>query len=235
MIGLFVLLGGGVLSRSGDIFLSYLGGELGIDIAYQNHSGFISCFVLRFIEITRPVFVLKDFDVALVCQKAFIEPRFDKVLNEKKIILKCFLKNASFLSIAESIKKNKSGLPFGLADDTVAPLIEALNDLLFETVTTTLVIFGERLDFPDFRAYSKNVKLFATGFIDESGNFDLKLKVFFSPETASEFPEELTAFLVEEGFGWVSYYVDFGSDRNDTSLNFESSKFKLDFKEVKIH
>ncbi|UCD55240.1 MAG: hypothetical protein JSV93_00135 [Candidatus Omnitrophota bacterium] len=207
--------------RAGDIFLSFLGEELHIYIAYKNHSGFLSCFILRFIELDKPVFGLKDFDLELGCQKAYIEPGFDKLLAEKTIILKCTLKDASFLGV-----KGGGGL---------SALFDKITDNVYDTIYAKLFIYNDRVRFPFCSAYSKDIRLYASGSMTEKGDLDLSMKVFFSPFIAAQFPEELSDILTQESGGWVSYRLHIENGKDKPFLKFESDKFRLNFEQVEIH
>lgn len=181
------------LARAGDIFLSFVGKKIHVNIDYKNRSGFVSCFLLRFIELEEPVFALKDFDFALLSRKAFVEPAFDRVLDKKLISLDCTFENASFLNPEE-----KSGASL---------LFDKLATLVFERVDAELLIYGETVEFPSCQAENDDVKLYASGYVTESGGFELRMKIFFSPEIAKSLPEELRGMLTEVGGGWFSYFL----------------------------
>lgn len=218
--------------RAGDMFLAFVGEKIHINIDYENHSGFLSCFRLKFIELENPVFTLKDFDLALASRKAFIEPGFDRVLREKKITLACDLENTSFLN-----PRGRAGDPGELAElfqGSPSLLVDELAGLVFEHIHTDLVIYGETVEFPAFEAGSKDVKLYASGYITESGDFDIKVKLFFSPRVARGFPEELKMMLTEKSRGWFSYFLHVESGKGMPSLKLESDRFKLDFDRLEV-
>lgn len=209
------------LARAGDMFLSLLGEKLHVYIAYKNHSGFLSCFILRFIELDRPTFTLKDFDLEFGCQKAYIEPGFDKLLTEKAIILKCTLKDASFLGV-----KGKGDL---------SVLFDKISNVVYDTIYVNMLIYNDRVRFPFYSAYSEDVRLYASGSVTEKGDLNLSVKAFFSPRIAGQFPEELSELLTQESGGWVSYRLHIESGKDKPFLKLESDKFRLNFERVKIH
>lgn len=229
------------MATAGDLFLSFIGNEIHIDIAYKNHSGFISCFILRSIRIEKPVFVIRDFDLVLGCQGARIEPDFRELADKKAIILKCALKNVAFLRAGEKLSRS-SGIPpkagkgagdlLGLFGSSLPPLLEELVNVLFVTVDTELRVFGGTLEFRSFKAESRDIKVTASGFVRETGDTQLSLKIFFSPEIIATFPEELRAVLTPGVRGWSSYHIELESGRAKPFLKLETDRFRLEFKEI---
>lgn len=205
-------------ARAGDIFLSLLGKKLHINIDYKNHSGFLSCLVLRFIELDEPFFALEDFDLTLGCKKAYVEPCFDKLLTEKAIILKCALKDASFLNIE--------------GQGELSVLLDKIGSIVYDAVYMELAIYNDSVRFPFYQAYAKEAKLYASGSVTESGDLNLNLEVFFSPEIAAQFPEELIEILRQESKGWLSYRMHIESSEDTPFLKLETDRFRLDFKEI---
>lgn len=204
------------------MFLSLLGEKLRVYIAYKNHSGFLSCFILRFIELDKPTFALKDFDLELSCQKAYIEPGFDKLLTEKAIILKCALEDASFLL---GVK--------GQGDLSV--LFDKISNNIYDTIYANLLIYNDGIRFPFFSAYSEDVRLYASGSMAEKGDLNLSIKAFFSPRIAGQFPEKnLSEILTQESGGWVSYRLHIESGKDKPFLKLESDKFRLNFERVEV-
>ncbi|OGW75207.1 MAG: hypothetical protein A2Z72_03980 [Omnitrophica bacterium RBG_13_46_9] len=210
-----------------------MGEKLHIYIAYRNHSGFVSCFALRFIRLDNPTFRLKDFDLAIKCQTAYIEPRFDRLISEKAIILKCCLNDVTFAGIEEKVG-NRSGLPIFFPESTGA-LLDKLTKIRYEVINTTLAVYGDRVRFLSYQAISKEVKLDASGTILEAGDFDISIDVFFSPEIVGQAPDALKALLTERHDGWFSYHID-GESKHDTpSLEINSDKFNLSIKRIKVN
>ena len=154
-------------ARAGDIFLSLIGEKLHVRLAHKEHSGFFSCFILRFIELDNPTFTLEDFNVTLGCRKAYIEPGFGKMLSEKAIILKCTLKDLSLLGLE------------GRGD--LSLLIDKISSAVYDDIYTELVIYNDRVLFPFFTAYSKDVKLYASGTFTKKKDVALSVRAFFSP------------------------------------------------------
>ena len=220
------------LSRSGDAFLSFIGKKIHVKFDYKNHSGFVSCFLLRHIALDAPVVLLKDLDLALGCEKAFIRPEFGRLFSEKKIVLNLTLKNASLLIFREKIRETgeftaffQGGLPL---------LFDKLTDSTFDSMHATLVIYGETIEFPHFAAYARDCKLYASGVASESGSFSVTAKIFFSSEAAGEFPEELKAVLTEESRGWLSYYAHVESGPENSSFKLESDRLKINFEKLEV-
>ena len=203
------------------MFLSFLGKELHVHIAYKNRSGFLSCFILRFIELDNPAFTLEDFDLKLGCQKAYIEPGFDKLLAEKAIILKCTLKDASLLGIK--------------GEGDLSVLFDQISNNIYDTIYANLLIYNDRVRFPFFSAYSEDIRLYASGSMTEKGDLNLSMKAFFSPRITGQFPKELSEILTQESGGWVSYRLHVESGKDKPFLKLESDKFRLNFKRVEIH
>lgn len=223
----------GLFATAGDIFLSFIGNEIHIDISYRNHSDFISCFLRRRISLKAPVFVLKDFDLALGAEKAFIEPDFSEVLDKKAIILKCGIKNAAFLHVEEKLKDtNDLAKLFG---GEVPPLLDKLANVLFSTIDGELRIFGETLQFRSLSAESRDIKLSASGSVTESGDTKLELEIFFSPEIVGAFPEELKSMLRAEATGWFSYRIKLESGESRPFFKLETDTLRLEFKQIEEH
>jgi len=215
------------------MFFSFLGEKLHMDISYKNQSGFVSCFVLKFVKLEKPVFALKDFDLELGCKEAFIEPRFDEVWTKKAVILECTLKDASFLKVEEKLKDTDDLTK--ILGGNLDFLLDRLTGVLFEYITTELRIYGETAEFLSFEAYSKDIALFASGLISEAGNFNVDMKIFFSAGLAGHFPEEIKGMLTEEHEGWFSYSLKAESGKNGSFLNIDSDRFKLEFEEIETH
>jgi len=188
---------------------------------------------LRFVELERPVFVIKGFDLALGARQAYIEPDFSELTKKKAIILKCTLKDAAFLGIEEKIGDTDEVFKF--FGNHTQPLLHKLISVLFETIKTELLIYGETLEFLSFEADSKDIKLYASGATNESGDLKLKLKVFFSPQIAADFPEELRALLVAKSKGWLSYSLEFDGGEEKGFLKLESDRFRIEFEQIEIH
>jgi len=204
-----------------------------MDISYENQSGFISCFVLKFVKLERPVFALKDFDLELGCREAFIEPRFDQLWTKKAIILECTLKDASFLKVEEKLKD--TGELTKIFHGNLGFLFERLSGVLFEYINTELRVYGETAEFLSFEAHSKDIAVFASGLISESGNFNVDMKVFFSGGIVGLFPEEIQGMLTEEHEGWFSYSLKAETRKNGSFINIDSDRFKLEFEEIETH
>ena len=222
---------GAALAGAGDIFLSYLADKLRMTVAYKNHSGFISCFILRSIKLDNPVFALKDLDFALGCQKALIRPDFSELIKRKAIILECDLENASFLGAEEKIKESDDNFLAFLQGDVTA-VFDMVANLVFDSVRTKLIVYGDTVEFPYYEAHSEGIKLKASGSASKSGDFDIEAKAFFSRETAEGFPEELKALLTEGSDGWFSYYLRAAGGKDKPFLELESDMFRLQFERV---
>jgi len=231
-----VLLGllsaGLLLSKSGDAFLAFIGEELHIDITYRNHSGFISCYLLRFIELASPVFVIKDFDVALGCREAYLIPDFSEVFSEKAITLECAIKDASFLEVEKKIK-DVGDLDKYFDKDTLR-LLSGLLDMLFQEIFVKIKIYGTIAEIKYFTAYSKTVRIFASGVIEEDKGFELKAKIFISPTLAAKLPAEVVEFLTEKSRGWFSYSFHIVAREDRPFLKFESDRFRINFEKVEV-
>jgi hypothetical protein len=173
--------------------------------------------------LEEPVFALKDFNLALGCRKAFIEPGFGRLLRKKAITLKCTFKDASILNFAEETEKGELSL-----------LFDKLASLRFEHMQVRLVIWGETVEFPSCYAGGEGIKLNASGYGTESGKFDIKLKVFFSPEIARGFHEERRAILTDEHAGWLSYYLHAESGGERPSFKLESDRIRLNFEKIQV-
>ena len=217
-------------SRAGDIFLSHLAEEMHMGISYRNHSGAISCFILRSIELDNPVFEIKDANIAIGSQKALMRPDFSKLLSEKVIVLECFIKNATFLELKEKIKKGQEVFPFLGGDSSF--FTDKLIDTLFKTINTTLFVYKDSVRFTEFEATSENIRVKASGFISENGNFNIDLTMFFSPLVALHFPEEVKALLTEEEDGWMSYHLYAEGGEDQSFFKLESDAFKINFEKV---
>ncbi len=234
-----------LFTMAGDIFLSFIGNEIHIGISYKNHSGFMSCFVTRRIKLEMPVFVIKDFDLALGAEKALIKPDFSEVLDKKTIILKCSIKNAAFLRAEEKFKDTDDLL--GLFGGKMPPLLDRLINVLFSDIDGDLRIFGKTLEFRSVRAESRDIKLLASGSVTESGDTKLDLEIFFSSEIVGAFPEELKAMLTAEATGlpdasadasaagWFSYRIKLESGESKPFLKLETDTLKLEFKQIEGH
>jgi len=218
-------------ARSGDMFLAFIGNKTHVNIDYKNRSGFVSCFLLRVIRLKNPVFALKDCDFTLECQNAIIRPGFDRLAEKKQIILDCHFENASFLGSAKKLKTEK---PARLLQGNTSLLVERLSGLVFHDIHAELIIYGETVEFPYCLASAKDVKLYASGHITESGDFKIKAKIFFSPEIAGEFPEEFRALFAEEPKGWASYYLHAESGNDRSSFKFETDTLSIDFERLEV-
>ncbi|MCQ9206610.1 MAG: hypothetical protein NG740_01840 [Omnitrophica bacterium] len=212
--------------------MAFIGKKIHVKFDYKNHAGFVSCFLLRHIALEKPVVLLKDFDLALGCEKALIRPGFGKLLSEKKIILNCTLKNASLLSLREKIQKNGEFAAF--FQGALPLLFDKLTDLTFDSIHTVLIIYGETIEFPHFAAYARDCKLYAKGYATESGSFNIRAKMFFSPEIVRDFPEELKAVLTEESRGWLSYYAHVEGGSENSSFKLESDRFRINFEKLEV-
>ena len=191
-----------------------------------------------------PVFVIRDFDLAVGSQDALIEPDFSEVLDKKTIILKCSIKNATFLRAGEKFSRS-SGIPpkagkdadelLGLFGAEMPPLLDILANVLFSTIEGELRIFGETLEFRSVKAESRDIKLSASGSVTESGDTKLELEIFFSPEIAAAFPDELKAMLKVEATGWFSYRIKLESGEAKPFLKLETDRLKVEFKQIEEH
>ncbi|MBL7156822.1 MAG: hypothetical protein ISS92_01530 [Candidatus Omnitrophica bacterium] len=188
--------------------------------------------MLRFIELERPVFLIKDADLVLRCQKAFIAPDFREVIQKRAIILTCTLKKVSFANIEEKIKGNDdlSGFPTG----DISLLLDRLQNITFDVVDANLRVYEDTVEILSFEAHSKDIRLYASGTITEAGDFDIATKIFFSPEVARELPEELSEFLTEKSRGWLSYYLHINTGEDKSFFKLETDRFRLNFEEVEL-
>ncbi|MFH1594175.1 MAG: hypothetical protein ABID09_05725 [Candidatus Omnitrophota bacterium] len=230
MLALSVCFG---LLRAGDVFLFYLGRELRIDISYKNHAGFISCFMLRSLRLKSPIFRPEDFDAAIECQTALIVPSFDRLIKDKTIALKCVLKNASVVGL----EKKAAGADdlFALFQGNIMALFNELQSIVYSEVFMEMVLHEGSVHFKSFEAHSDNVKLRASGTIAETGDFDVKLKVYFSPEIAAKFPDNIGAILREESGGWLSYSMDVANGQDSSVFKLNSDRFIFDFERIETH
>lgn len=219
---IFILAAG--FTRAGDVFLDFIGRKIHIKAEYKNHSGIISCFLLRSIALDEPVFKLEDFDLALGCRKAFIRPGFKRLLANKAILLKCDLENAFFLS---------DGFmpPF---NGGFSALFERLTGHVFENMQAELFIYGETIEFRSLEMHSKDITIYSYGTVNESGSFDIDARIYLSPEIVKSFPEELKAMLTEESRGYLSYHFSIEGGKDKSFLKLESDRFRLNFERLDI-
>lgn len=220
------------------MFLAFMGEKLHMDISFENHSGIISCFVLRSIKLDRPVFKLKDFDAVVGCQSAIIKPSFKELFSKKAIILECELRNAAVLNLQKDTTNNADSgserqIPF-LSGGDLSLVLDELSNNVYETMRATLIAHDDMIEFPSYEAQSENVRLYASGWVKESEDIDISIKVLFSPKIAKRFSEELLAILTEEPSGWLSYSLHFEGGKTTPFLKLESDRFAFDFEEVEI-
>ena len=230
LIGLIAIFIALLSFTAGDMFLSFLGKRLYIDIHYRNHAGFISCFILRSMRLENPVFMVKDFDFALGAEEACIKPDFRKMIKERAIVLRCTLENASFLTLGEKLGNNHD--LFNLLGENLSALSDELGNILYETMDAELLIYTDKVRLTSCEANSKYLKLRASGVVGKKGDMDVKAQIFFSPEIASHFPNGLSGILTEESKGWLSYALHIKRVQDKSFLKLESDKFKLDFERV---
>ncbi|MFH1380804.1 MAG: hypothetical protein ABIH57_01345 [Candidatus Omnitrophota bacterium] len=222
------------LATSGDMFLSFLGRKLHIDISYGTHTGFISCFILRSITLENPKLRLKDADTSITCRTAHFTPRFDELWNKQTIVLECVLNDVSFPGIAEQFKDTKELA--SLIQGDIQALAEVISSVInYDYIYVTLALHGDRVTFRSFEAKSDKLILTASGFITENSSFGIKLKIFFSPEFTKDFPVELKEFLTKEGEGWLSYSLNAESGKDNPFFVLESDRIKINFKKVEVH
>ena len=220
------------LATSGDVFLSFIANKIHILISYNNHSGLFSCFILRFIELEKPVIRLRDFDFALSSERAFIEPRFHRLLSDRTIVLNFNMENARFLPAGESASLNDDLL--GLLQGGTSLVLNRLTRMQFDRIHAELAIWGETIEFNSFEADSPDARIYASGRITESGSLNLNMRIFFAPELARDFPEELGRILTQEAGGWLSYSLSVETGQDRSSLRVESEKFKLNFERLEV-
>jgi len=217
-------------SRAGDMFLFYLAEEMHIGISYRNHSGALSCFILRSIKLDSPVFEIKDVNIVIGSQKALMRPDFSKIFSKKTIILNCLIENATFLELKEKIKEGQKTFIFLGGDSSF--FTDKLIDTLFKTIKATLFVYEDSVKFSEFEAISENIMVNASGFINEDGNFNIDLTMFFSPLIVSHFPEEVSNLLAKEKDGWMSYHLYAEGGEDQSFFKLESDAFKINFEEV---
>ena len=218
------------LARSGDLFLSFLGKEIHIEMNYRNHSGFMSCFVKRKVELKNPIFRITDADLLLGAESAILYPDFSRTFSENIIILKCKIKNASLLEIEEKFKS--SGEDFFQLGANINDLLDEILDILFFEINTTLLIDKDSVHFETFEATSENIKIIASGFVNEAGDFSINASFSFSPQIVLKFPEKVTEMLRKEESGWFSYSLQAESGEKNSYLKFESDLLKIDFRQI---
>jgi len=178
------------------------------------------------------VFVLKDFNFALGCQKAYIEPSFKDMLKKRVIILKCALENASFLGVEEKFSQNTERIL--LFDKDLTSLLAKLRTLLYDNIYATLLIYENRVEFSSYEATSRDVLIRASGSITETGELDIKAKAFFSPRIINELPEGLSGILTEEADGWYSYTLHVEKGEEKPFLKLDSDRFRFDFENIEL-
>jgi len=183
-------------------------------------------------KLENPVFLLRDFDLALGCQEAYIQPDFSKVKDESAILIKCELKNASFLKIKERIAESAQKLL--LFDKDLAGILEELGNILYGNMSVTLRLYTGRVEFSSCEAYNRDIRLNASGTVTEEGDLDIKAKVFFSPELTGKLPEELSSVLTEESRGWRSYSLHLEKGEEKPFLKLESDRIRFDFKKIEV-
>jgi len=232
ILAFFALMFG--LATSGNMFLSFLGEKLHINLVYKTNAGFVSCFILRSIKLENPKLHLEDIDVNIACKTAYFRPRFDEIVDKKTIVLDCVLNDVFFPDVTGDLQSAKE-LPFLLQGST-----QALTDMVrsvayYDYVYATLALHDDRVTFRSFEAKSDSLRLNASGFITEGGDFEIKLKIFFSPEFTKDFPEEAKGFLTQEGSGWLSYSFKAENSQNSMFFNLESDQIKINFKKVEVH
>lgn len=220
------------LLGAGDAFLRFVGSKIHVNIAYENHSGFLSCFILKHIILGNPVFTLEEPGLAIGCKKAFIEPDFSELISKKAITLRCTFQDVAFLHIEERISDPENMALF--FEGGAGPLLDRIKNMRFDAMRLTLVIYGETAEFPHFEAHSKDIKIYASGRMSESGDFKLKLKAFISPEMAGTLPLELSVLLTEESRGWLSYSLDAEGAEDEPFLRLKSDRIKIDFEKIEI-
>ena len=220
------------LARSGDVFLSFIANKIHILISYENHSGLLSCFILRFIELEKPVIRLRDFDFSLSSERVFIEPRFHRLFSDRTIVLNCNMENARFLATDENASQNDDLL--GLFQGGASLILKHLTRMQFDHIHAELAIWGETVEFYSFEADAPDVRIYASGRIAESGSLGLNMRIFFAPELARDFPEELGNLLTQEARGWLSYSLSVETGRDKSFLKMESENIKIDFERLEV-
>ncbi|MBN1353627.1 MAG: hypothetical protein JW994_03030 [Candidatus Omnitrophica bacterium] len=218
------------LSRSGDAFLWFIGNKLHLDIAYKNHSGFIACFILRFMRLESAVFRLHGTNVTLTCREAYIEPSFDRFLSNRSIRLNCTLNDVSLSRLSGSVGDKVAAAPFLQANARL--LIDKVMNISYDKMFAEIKVHGDTAEFPYCAAYSSYLRLVASGQVSESGIFSLKLKIFVSPKMAEELPSDVRALLSEESRDWLSYSLSIKNESDASSFSLESDKFRLNFETV---
>ena len=188
--------------------------------------------MFRAIELKSPVFSPKDFDFSIGCEKAFIEPDFSRVADKGAIRLSCVLEKAVFQDAEE--KLGDAGEFFPLAGAASSGLFEKIKNFSFDNIFVTLEACGETVDIISFDARSGDIKILASGSVNEKGKLEFASRIFFSPAIASELSGDARGFLKEESSGWMSYSASFSGGENASSLKFDSDRIKIEFNEMVI-
>lgn len=223
---------GACLARSGDVFLSFVSDKLEIDTSYQNHSGFVSCFLLRFIELQKASFIPEKLPLELSCEKAFVQPDFSELLKQGSITLTCSIRNAVF-SEARRDREEADGI-FSFFHASGSEMLKRIAGCPFENIYTRLFLHGDTVEFLYFVADSRDIKIYGKGSINRAGDLKMSARVFLSEKIAGKFSNELRDLFTPESSGWLSYGLNIEKGESVPFLKVDSDRFSINFQKVGV-
>ncbi|MBL7158359.1 MAG: hypothetical protein ISS91_02500 [Candidatus Omnitrophica bacterium] len=224
-----LFLAGIIYAFSGRVFLDFIGNELHIGLNYSNWVDFVSCFVIRRARLDDPVFIIKDFrNIAITADFAFLEPSFDRLLDEKGITVTFTLKNVRLASPVVDTTSLSEG---GFLPSDLWPVV---SEGAFEEITTTIFMHGDTAEFLNFGAVSENIKISARGVVSEKGYIDISAHILFSPSLVNGLPENIKQNLKTSLSGWGKYNLKFAAGSSGDGLRIESDRIKIEFEKVDV-
>jgi len=224
-----LFLAGIIYAFSGKAFLDFIGRELHIGLSYSNWVDFVSCFVIRRARLNDPVFIIKDFrNIAVTADFAFLEPSFDRLLNEKGITVTFTLKNVRLASPVVDTTSLSEG---GFLPSDLWPVV---SEGAFDSITTTIFMHGDTAEFLNFDAISENIKISARGVVSEKGDIDISADILFAPKLVSGLPENIKQILKTSPSGWGKYNLKFAAGSSGDGFRIESDRIKIEFEKVDV-
>jgi len=209
---------------SGDVLLDHLFDALGFKIDYQNHSGFVSAFILKKAILKNPVLRSNEAPVEILCDRATIHFDYSELIRRHAIGLTCDFDKPSI------VNREKGDIDFNLSEyipESLMGFLEQDEGLKLDRLYCKLLMLEDTVEIYDLHAESGEINLMVRGSASQDGAIKIYAKIQFSPDFLADFPEEMTNMLKSEDNGWKSFQINVDNDPEKSSFMIENDLFKL--------
>jgi hypothetical protein len=210
--------------KSGDDLVDFLFHSMQLEISYENNCNFLDAFIFKG-EKFQDVYVgTEDFPDIIFSEAAHISFDYKYLLSKKGVMLNCLMYQP-VLKIPNE-KENKNFLSEFLPQELLDALIVD-GRIAFDAIEFNVLLYDVFAQIIEFQLYSKDINLFLSGKLSNTGSADLFIKANFSKEIGPLLPEDFTGFLEDAADGGYKLELSVKKDTETGAFSIDSPFLKF--------